>query len=480
MEIKRAVNYLSCFPIAQQVVGGSGFIFGVGSLAYHAIASKKELRTHFIQSDLRLVCKSLLRCIPVIGTIFSIFLLKKESLKFEEEKNRYHKIEKQSSLDTTVTMGQGEYIVFSENTVHLNKEIFNKCYSILREYNPRNLKPEQQEKRQTLILEKIKEIDPNLNIAFIPRALYEMTYIEQCIKEDMKASEKIENKKQICKVFFCHKNQQEITKEIKEEIKNRKCWHLAFFNHEGNDQNKKVQKIAYRLNQKMVKLFKPKAEGFSLKEILDLGEKRIDYLKDHGNKGHDNLNLEHSYPTINFLASNDRHPIKSMKIRNDKDAEIIRKCITLECSKKAVHSLFIYRGATFKEDEAYAKNQENSAYSLSYGSGLFAGVVFDGGATAYKYMREAENAFAIPIRFNELDKAPFYVPKTGPIPQLLGCGETFHARSKEWKNGEQLKGINPFLNKENQDDLKLLKSDKQREELIKDFKKYKKKAIQLK
>ncbi|MEI6243208.1 MAG: hypothetical protein WCP39_07415, partial [Chlamydiota bacterium] len=39
--------------------------------------------------------------------------------------------------------------------------------------------------RYEIIQEEIKKIDPALEIAFIPRTLYELIFIEQCIQEDL-------------------------------------------------------------------------------------------------------------------------------------------------------------------------------------------------------------------------------------------------------------------------------------------------------
>lgn len=128
-----------------------------------------------------------------------------------------------------------------------------------------------------------------------------------------------------------------------------------------------------------------------------------------------------------------------MGIRNETDAQIIRDAIAFECSKIAVHSLFLYRGSDFQKDSASSLPEQDKPYSLSYGSSLFAGCLYDGGATAFHYMRNEKNAYAVPLAFHQLDDSPFFVPTTHPVAQLSGDGEIFHARTKAWKDFDLLK-----------------------------------------
>ncbi|QLH35469.1 MAG: hypothetical protein HWD61_04370 [Parachlamydiaceae bacterium] len=168
-----------------------------------------------------------------------------------------------------------------------------------------------------------------------------------------------------------------------------------------------------------------------------------------------------------------------MGIRNEIDAQIIRDAVALECSKIAQHSLFLYRGGDFQKDSISCWGDKDKAYSLSFGSSLFAGCLFDGGATAFHYMRNGKNAYAIPVSFDQLTRSPFFVPTTHTLAQLFGDGEIFHARTKAWKDydANKLGGMNMGANGHERNHLI---SNLSKEELYAQFETYKNKAVQLK
>lgn len=125
-----------------------------------------------------------------------------------------------------------------------------------------------------------------------------------------------------------------------------------------------------------------------------------------------------------------------MGIRNNADANIIRRSIELECSELAKNHLFLYRGSTFFDD-ASTNFYSARSHSLSYGQSLFAGCLFDGGATAFHHMRshgkEYNHAYMIPVHLSQWHESPFFVHTTTALPDLGGFGEMFHARTKMGK-----------------------------------------------
>ena len=168
-----------------------------------------------------------------------------------------------------------------------------------------------------------------------------------------------------------------------------------------------------------------------------------------------------------------------MGIRDDQDAQIIRDAVALECSALAARSLFIYRGANYNKDSVKAWNNRDKAYSLSYGSSLFAGCIFDGGATAFHYMRNGTNGYAIAVPYDQLSNSPFFIPTTHTTTQCFGDGEIFHARSKAWKNFDykNIDGINLGANMNSLDHLE---SNLEKKEMTTQFKSYKRSAFILK
>lgn len=406
-------------------------------------------------------------------------------------------------------MGQGEYIVFHTSPTGekqpLSRETFEQVYQILLQYSPAALANSGSEKatkdcanRYELIKAKLKKIDPTLEAVFVPRTLYELIFIRKCIQEDLKHKEicpdlSPSSHKISLKTFKDDQiKYQEFLKEQQEKRLKRKCWHLCYFTDTGNNEHVGVKDVAYRLNKSILKTFSPSSGGFTHQEFSAFAEKEIAFLKAHYNKGLEIMeklcqgeeveeisSCSTPGPTTNFGYESTRGYIKPMGIRNETDAQIIRDAIALDCSKIAQHSLFLYRGADFQKDSPSCWSDKDQPYSLSYGSSLFAGCLYDGGATAFHYMRNQQNAYAVPIAFDQLNESPFFVPTTHTVAQLCGDGEIFHARTKAWKDFDVKKigGMNMGANGHMRDHLT---SNLSQTELNSQFKAYKNKALQLK
>lgn len=409
-----------------------------------------------------------------------------------------------------ITMGQGEYVVFHKlpngEKKQLSPETFEQIYKILIQYSPAVLINSGSEKasaecanRYELIKAKLKEIDPTLEAMFVPRTLYELIFIRKCIKEDLKH-------KNICPqvapilhnvtLEYFDGDQEKYQKFLQEnavERAKRKCWHLCYFEDAGDNEHAGVKDVAYRLNKVMIKAFDPSNEGFTHQEFSTFAEKEIEFLKSHhrDEKAQEISNCNTPGPTTNFGLESSRGSIKSMGIRNETDAQIIRDAIALDCSKVAQKSFFLYRGADFQKDSTscscwsdknstYFWSNKNTPYSLSYGTSLFAGCLYDGGATAFHYMRNGQNdAYAVPVPFDQLNNSPFYIPPSNIVVQLFGDGEIFHSRTKAWKGYDlrKIKGMNLGANGCQRDHLM---SNLTKDELAIQFQRYKNKAIQLK
>jgi len=407
-----------------------------------------------------------------------------------------------------ITMGHGEYIVFHKlsngKNEPLSVETFDKVYDVLLRYSPPSLVNSDSEKgmercanRYTLIKNKIKKIDSTLEAIFIPRTLYELVFIRKCIQEDLK-------NKRICPDLDPYKHRPSLSdfnneaereafceQQLAARIK-RKCWHMCHFTDEGDNRHAGVKNVAYRLNQVMLKAFKPQNEGFSKQELSIFAEKEIQFLKTHYQNGRAIMekmkkgervdfvgSISTSNPTTNFGFESERGSTKPMGVRGERDAQIIRNAIALECSAVAKHSVFLYRGADFEKEAVSHRADKDTPYSLSYGASLFAGCVYDGDATAFYYMRKSKNAYAIPVSFRELNNSAFFIPKTHAVAQIFGHGEIFHARTKAWKDFDVKKmgGINYGINKNVRQHLR---SNLSQEELCAQFEAHKKKAFQLK
>jgi hypothetical protein len=377
-----------------------------------------------------------------------------------------------------ITMGQGEYIVFRFNEKGQRSAIsadeFEIAYQILLSCAPSDLAKMgiNSGERYELIKRKLENIDPSLKAIFVPKTLYELIFIRKSIKEDYKFGE-------LCEKLISNIESRTADKEIEiQTMRAEKCWHQCYFEDAGNSQCCKVKKLAYRLNNIILKELKPLPAGFTYKEFLDFTQKEIDFLLDYHERPFAATRV-YPCPTTNFKLESQSGGVKPMGLRGEKDASIIRKALTLECSEIARHSLFLYRGADFQKDSTISPFTTNTAYSLSYGASLFAGSLYDGGAAAFHYMRKEKNAYAIAVPFDKLHNSLFFVPSSHSVAQLSGRGEIFHARTKVWKNFElqKLEGMWGFVNGRKRDHLR---SDLSKEDLEAQFQNYKSRAFQLK
>jgi hypothetical protein len=408
----------------------------------------------------------------------------------------------QERISQKITTGQGEYVVFYPSTLtekkNLTKASYSQVYAVINQFSPIAIineeasddvaKQEKCEKRYELIKLEIKKIDSDLEVAFVPSTLYELIFIRKCIEEDLKQGT-------ICPLILPinhttkveHYDKQNdydnFVREMSKQKKERKCWHLCCFEDFGENDHPSVEKVAQRLNEVVVETLKPTSEGFSVPEFIQHVNEQLNFFKNHHKtccKKIENvptLVAEGKIgPTINFgyeeIGESD---LKPMGIRDDKDAQIIRNAVALECSEIAKKSFLIFRGADYQMD-SICRNKR--VQSLSYGYRLFSGGIFDGGATAYTYMRNAKNAYATPVPFEQLKNSPFYISIANTVALLFSRGEIFHCRTKAPKgyNLQELDGINIDY----EDKLTHLESDFTKEELLAEFQSYHKQAIQLK
>lgn len=95
-----------------------------------------------------------------------------------------------------ITTGYGEYYVFDLTGSKITKDTYEIVYQIFDRYSLARIvnsaSPNENifdiaEIRFYIIRDKVKAINQNLEIGFIPRILYELIFIRQCIKEDIRA-----------------------------------------------------------------------------------------------------------------------------------------------------------------------------------------------------------------------------------------------------------------------------------------------------
>jgi hypothetical protein len=325
-----------------------------------------------------------------------------------------------------------------------------------------------------LMRDKVKTINQNLEIGFIPRILYELIFIRKCINEDIREGNRCDY------AFKSAQNTINKNPEAEEEIKSsteaRKCWHLKSFTDEYDNQDECIKNYSYRLNNAIVKTLKPTPEGFTFVELQQKVINEINYLYNFYKTSTDTYKQFFNDEKGESLTLNLSPEANCfMGIRNQSDAQILLNALALECSEVAKTSFLLYRGAS-GNDSIFSTKNENESYRLSYGTGLYAGCVYDPDATAFYYMlKEDTKAFVIPVPLEMLNRSVFYIPPTNAVTQLFGTGEHFHAVTKKWK------GANYWLDCSSQrKDPKVVESDLEMKEFSEMFDAFSRKAIQLK
>lgn len=311
----------------------------------------------------------------------------------------------------------------------------------------------------------------------IPRTLYELVLIRKSIQEDLNAGNICKGlspeahscsfmRNHICDEY-CEEDDTECAKIIRQSFlkyqENNVCWHRCRFTRLTDSNHHEISKLKSMLDDVIIREYKLAPSEWSFNKVMEITTEELDYFGqyyDHCQLSKEINRCVNPGPTTHFGYESERGEIRSMCIRTNSDRQIIIQSIRLEWELPNDKRI-IYRGSNYDDDNVYCLYNESKCYSLSYGTSLFAGCMFDGGATAYHYMRKQKNAYALII---SKDNPLFHLPPPG-LDQLYGKGEIFHVRTKHWA-GDDCREI--------------LKSEIPRDELIEQFNILKQKAIQLK
>lgn len=308
-----------------------------------------------------------------------------------------------------IGQGYGEYVGFRVNMfgnlIQLSKPEFEKVYAIF------NKNSDYQS-----IKDEIATIDPNIRITFIPRSLYEVVFIRKMLKRNEKEfiSQDVENS--FClQMADCHKA------VINHQSK-------TFFYRSDATNLAQIENLAYKINRTICKRIYPSSQGLTYPDLVDYLDNEIESVKEYckklGTGGH-------LCPVYNFQQKPyPRSENPSLGIYTDIDAKLIKASLKLECSSVAHNAFLLYRGGNYLYDFI---EKDGYAHSLSYGTGLFAGSLYDIAATPFYYAHKKGNhCYVLIVPFEKNETSPFYIPKGNAIMQLFMEGAHFHARSKLW------------------------------------------------
>lgn len=365
------------------------------------------------------------------------------------------------STVATVTAGHGEYIVTHPKGV--SKEMYSVAYQILNRHSPIALHNAGQnpQHRYTLLHKEIKQLDPDLDITFIPRTLYELVLQRMGIEEDLKYNK-------ICEYFIGGIGYKTID-TMQEQIE-RDCWHLC---PQAPNKAAFLESVAFRLNG----LFQSKPSGFTIKELFALTEYEIKFLKDLFNSRKALNDVAYGGPSTCFGQAETRGCAQSVAIQADYQANLFRNAVAFECSGIAQRCFLLYRGTPLANDCAYSITEPSSPFTVSYGTSLLAGVCRDIGGSAFYHMLHQPHAFALAMPYEKLRNSPFHYPSNSTLEQFYGKGESYVARSKAWEGADPEKLT--IWGEENHERSHLT-SPLSREELLEQFSHYNKQRMNLK
>ncbi len=328
------------------------------------------------------------------------------------------------SNEDRIEDGYGEYLVYNQSSSPLTKEVYDKVYEIINRYKY----DFSLTNRSEVLRKEIKQIEPDLEICFVPRTLIELEFIRAGIEEEI---EKQEGCLQQLQFQF---------------DKNKTCWHPPY----RGINEEQLKSFTFRLNDRIINKWKPTG-SFSGTQITAIAEDQLSFFRQHAVNFPKLLVSEHKYhecyPSItkNFANCTSRVSwawYNMLSISSDVDASIVRNAIALECDKVAQNAFIIYRGGDLSRDK---NHQAFDNTSLSYGTSLFAGSFFDPGATVFHYSHYyGRDTYALVVPFQEeRDDCPFKIPKDPFLLQLAEKGEYFHVRTKLEKEtmGKSVRGI---------------------------------------
>ncbi len=357
-----------------------------------------------------------------------------------------------------------EYIVYTNDKSNLTDAENAAVYDVLSTLQyPMNTNPLNENKIQelspahqallsdqedTVILAKLREINPRIKIALIPKSLQQM-YLHLALRNstlsephatvrdtfDTLFQERKAKRFAELKRYGRIKNEEELQYRATEilgtlriDVANSRHFMdgKAFYYACAEDNNKPhVRQIWTALNNALVNEFAGSGYAFNKSDLLQMVDNWI--------KGF----------TVKNQAIGNTYPYGQEE--SAEDLEILRKALAFEIdvifNPKINHLYATYRGSWLGQDSDLNLLEAEPNHDLSIGNGLLEGLFFDPGACAWHYMKDKDK-HSLPNDANRNSLTGYALlidPKTSHneiiIPPLtnvartLGDGEYFHVRS---------------------------------------------------
>lgn len=375
--------------------------------------------------------------------------------------------------------GYGEFIVYHKKGKEISKELYLKANKILQLF--RNVP-----NRVPKIQKKLRELDKDLKIRFVPRTIYEMIYVRNCIEEEMSQKKTFQNsnvrdKNQL--EFFSGKKIENQTKEQKETDRRLKeSWNWVSYNQDTSDYQKLLQEkkkaglqLSYKMNNFLSKTH-PKKGFYSGKEIKKMTEDNIQWFQEHYENEivySSEFQIQNCHqPSVLFTkpkkkllqlkyykesfsealseyTNRDRWKIvdqaaeETLGLPYKESYSILSNAVGLECSTVAQNATLVYRAGNFEMDHhlnpvATSEREAFESKSLSYATGLFPGYITDVTACALYYGVNREytggqgrDVFITIIPHSEKHNSVIHTPEEeSTMTQFSGCNDMWHARTR--------------------------------------------------
>lgn len=290
------------------------------------------------------------------------------------------------------------------------------------------------------------QLGPEVQIGFIPRSLYELIYLQECVQEILKNKETlcIDDSNELWKNLDSEEKITEIDKSLTKyfwqqcRFEDTDYINQCFSESECDHRERYVQLVSEKLNKVALEKFNLESgdrEGFSYFEIRNATKTVVEFFKNLRDESSvNNKIVKQVKPRDNIAyAMACKTTADPIGIANTRDIQLIKDAVKLECSQAAVNHLIFYRGGKYSSDalEKSFLSDNLLQNSLSYGT-LFGGILYDRGACAYRYMRDFSNdSFAYPVSLKKLLEGtpPFTMPMVHPLITMMSSGEYFHGRT---------------------------------------------------
>lgn len=296
------------------------------------------------------------------------------------------------------------------------------------------------------LVQKVKAVDPQFEVAFVPNVIYEMHYVEAALKEELAWLEKTKSN-QMCATPTMHNISSISLKDDPHQIHDfASCardglpFHAPSYGPNGSIttahlketlNHAGLQNLHHRMNAGLIDFIRAESDPGKLTytHLEQLAQRQIANFKTYAQGANSPVSQKIANLQQDDCLYTHFHFPHMLAFTNPKVERVVTKALRLECSALAHTHAFFYRGSVRKNDRLYGVTGGAGPMTLSLGATLFAGIIRDKGACALEYSTKRE-ALIYPVKKSTLvgRASPIDHLPSSTILQLNGIREHFHAR----------------------------------------------------